>query len=75
VEKLAASVRGEALTARELEVLTLLVRGKANKEIASELYISETTVKGHLRDFFNKLNVLSRTEAITTALRRGVVQL
>ena len=75
VQKLAASVSGEALTARELEVLTLLARGKSYKEMASILFISETTVKGHLRNIFTKLNVLSRTEAITTALRRGLVQL
>ena len=75
VQKLAASVSGEALTGRELEVLTLLVRGKSNKEMGTLLFISETTVKGHLRNIFTKLNVLSRTEAITTALRRGLVQL
>ncbi len=75
VEKLAAGVRGETLTGREDEVLALLVRGRSNKEIAAKLFISETTVKGHLRSVFTKLNVLSRTEAITTALRRGLVQL
>jgi DNA-binding CsgD family transcriptional regulator len=47
----------------------------SNKEIATKLFISETTVKGHLRSIFTKLNVLSRTEAITTALRRGLIQL
>ena len=75
VEKLASGVRGEALTRREVEVLALLVRGRSNKEIAAKLFISETTVKGHLRSVFTKLNVLSRTEATTTALRRGFVQL
>jgi DNA-binding NarL/FixJ family response regulator len=75
VEKLAAGVRGDALTGRELEVLALLVRGRSNKEIAAKLFISEATVKGHLRSVFTKLNVLSRTEATTTALRRGLVQL
>jgi two-component system NarL family response regulator len=75
VEKLASGMRGESLTSRELEVLALLVRGRSNKEIAVKLFISETTVKGHLRSVFTKLNVLSRTEATTTALRRGLVQL
>ena len=65
----------ETLTGREVEVLTLLARGKSNKEIGSNLFISETTVKGHLRNIFTKLNVLSRTEAITVASRRGLVQL
>jgi len=75
VEKLTSGMRGEALTVRELEVLALLTRGRTNKEIASKLFISETTVKGHRRSVFTKLNVLSRTEATTTALRRGLVQL
>jgi DNA-binding NarL/FixJ family response regulator len=65
----------ESLTGRELDVLKLLARGKSNKEIGVNLYISETTVKSHLRSIFAKLNVLSRTEAITTASRRGLVQL
>ena len=75
VAKLAASMRSETLSARELEVLTLLARGRSNKEIGLELHISETTVKSHLRSLFAKLDVLSRTEAITVASRRGLVQL
>jgi two-component system NarL family response regulator len=75
VEKLAAGVSSESLTGRELDVLTLLARGKSNKEIGSNLYISETTVKAHLRSIFSKLNVLSRTEAIAAASRRGLVHL
>lgn len=75
VEKLAAGVSSETLTGRELDVLTLLARGKSNKEIGANLYISETTVKAHLRSIFTKLNVLSRTEAIAAASRRGLVQL
>ncbi len=75
VAKLAAGLSREPLTGRELEVLLLLARGKSNKEIGANLYISETTVKSHLRSIFTKLNVLSRTEAITAASRRGLVQL
>jgi DNA-binding NarL/FixJ family response regulator len=75
VEKLAAGVSSDTLTGRELDVLTLLARGKSNKEIGANLYISETTVKAHLRSVFAKLNVLSRTEAIAAASRRGLVQL
>jgi len=73
--KLAESMSSEPLTGRELDVLNLLADGKSNKEIGSHLYITETTVKSHLRSIFSKLNVLSRTEAITTASRRGLVQL
>jgi DNA-binding NarL/FixJ family response regulator len=73
--KLAESMSSESLTGRELDVLNLLADGKSNKEIGSQLFITETTVKSHLRSIFSKLNVLSRTEAITTASRRGLVQL
>jgi DNA-binding NarL/FixJ family response regulator len=55
--------------------IRVLARGKSNKEISASLYLSETTVKAHLRSIFAKLNVLSRTEAIATASRRGLVQL
>lgn len=75
VAKLAAAMSNESLTGRELDVLKLLARGKSNKEIGTNLYVSETTVKSHLRSIFTKLNVLSRTEAITEANRRGLVQL
>ena len=74
VAKLAAEVSGEALTNRELEVLILLARGGSNKDIALQLSISETTVKSHLRSVFNKLGVLSRTEAIAVGSRRGLIQ-
>jgi DNA-binding NarL/FixJ family response regulator len=73
--KLAESMNSEPLTGRELDVLTLLAKGRSNKEIGSHLFITETTVKSHLRSIFGKLNVLSRTEAITTASRRGLVRL
>ena len=75
VAKLAASVSSEELTGREMHVLALLAGGKGNREIGLSLHISETTVKSHLRSIFNKLNVLSRTEAIAVASRRGLVQL
>jgi len=73
--KLAERVSGVELTERELVVLRDLATGKSNKEIGRHLFISETTVKAHLKNIFAKLNVLSRTEAIATASRRGMVQL
>lgn len=75
LEKLAAGLNHTDLTGRELDVLALLAKGKSNKEIGVSLYIGETTVKSHLRNIFTKLNVLSRTEAISEASRRGLVSL
>lgn len=75
VEKLATGLSSEALTGRELDVLTLLAQGMSNKEIGARLFVTETTVKSHLRAIFTKLNVLSRTEAVTSANRRGLIRL
>jgi two-component system NarL family response regulator len=74
VEKLATSLNREALTAREVEVLRFLADGKSNKEISSALSISEATVKSHLGNIFRKFDVLSRTEAIATARKRGLIK-
>ena len=73
--KLAEGVTRVQLTPRELATLKLLADGKANKEIASELDISERTVKTHLGHLFEKLGVTSRTEAIKVATRRGLVRM
>jgi DNA-binding NarL/FixJ family response regulator len=75
MQKLVTGIRSEPLTDREVEVLQLLANGRSNKEIGAKLFISEFTVKGHLRNIFTKLKVLSRTEAITAATRRGLIQL
>ncbi|HEU4848097.1 MAG TPA: response regulator transcription factor [Rubrobacteraceae bacterium] len=63
----------EALSDRETEVLRLLARGKANKRIASELYIEEHTVKAHVSSILMKLGVQSRTQAALHAVRTGLV--
>lgn len=73
--KLAEGVTRIQLTPRELAALRLMADGKANKEIASELGISERTVKTHLGHLFDKLGVTSRTEAVKVASRRGLVRL
>ena len=73
--KLAERVSGVELTQREVTVLRALASGQSNKAIARALFISETTVKAHVKSIFTKLNVLSRTEAIAVAVRRGMVQL
>ena len=63
----------EALSDRETEVLRLLARGKANKQIASSLYVSEKTVKAHVSSILMKLGVQSRTQAALHAVRTGLV--
>lgn len=73
--KLAEGVTRVQLTPREMATLRLLADGKANKEIANALDISERTVKSHLAHLFEKLAVTSRTEAIKIATRRGLVRL
>ena len=65
----------ETLSEREVEVLRLMARGSANKEIAGELYISESTVKTHIANIFQKLDVNDRTEAVTKALQKGIIRL
>jgi len=73
--KLAERVTRIQLTPRELSTLRLMADGKANKEIAADLAISERTVKTHLGHLFEKLGVTSRTEAVKVATRRGLVRL
>jgi DNA-binding NarL/FixJ family response regulator len=63
------------LTNREIEVLREIARGRANKEIASSLAISENTVKDHLKNILGKLQVAARTEAVTVAVQRGIIEL
>jgi two-component system, NarL family, response regulator LiaR len=63
----------KALTKREAEVLKLVARGKANKQVARELFIDEKTVKSHVHSILSKLNVKSRTQAALYAVRVGLV--
>ncbi len=64
----------EPLTPRELEVLTLLARGQKNAQIAGRLFISERTVKFHVSSLLHKLGAENRTEAVTVAAQRGLIQ-
>src|SRR5258708_26965007 len=74
-QKLAEKRADEPISPRELEVLSLMAAGKRNKEIAGELSIAEDTVKMHVRNILSKLQVNDRTEAVTVALRRGIIRL
>jgi len=73
--RLAERMTHPDLTAREVEVLQLIVKGRSNKEIAADLSIAEVTVKLHVGHILTKLRVSDRTQATTTALQRGIIHL
>jgi DNA-binding NarL/FixJ family response regulator len=73
--ELAAHATDDALSSREVDVLRLIARGNANKAIASELCITEETVKGHVKNILSKLAASDRTHAVTIALKRGIIDL
>jgi two-component system NarL family response regulator len=72
--KLADSLAQPDLSERELQVLEQLAVGKSNKEVGQQLYISEYTVKNHVKTILKKLNALGRTEAIAIAHERGLIK-
>jgi DNA-binding NarL/FixJ family response regulator len=72
---LSSRIPNSDLSAREREVLDLIVQGMSNKEIATDLGISESTVKCHVSVILMRLNVTDRTQAVVTALQRGLVHL
>ncbi|HEX4165376.1 MAG TPA: response regulator transcription factor [Bryobacteraceae bacterium] len=74
-QRLVAHIREDAISEREAQVLRLVAIGKRNKEIAGELSIAEDTVKMHVRNILSKLNASDRTEAVTVALRRGIIHI
>lgn len=73
--RLAERMSGPGLTPREMEVLRLMATGMSNREIGAELSITEGTVKWNVNHVLSKLGVKDRTEAVTAALRRGIIQL
>jgi two-component system NarL family response regulator len=74
-QRLADRMLQPDLTARELEVLRLIAKGKRNKEIAAQLGITEETTQGHVNNVLSKLGLHDRTEAVAVAVRRGIVHL
>ncbi len=75
VAHLAEHLCDEALSRREIEVLQKISEGNRNSDIAALLFISEETVKGHIKHIMEKLGASDRTEAVAIAVRRGIIQL
>jgi DNA-binding NarL/FixJ family response regulator len=73
--EIAEHATDDNLTAREIEVLRLIARGNANKEVAALLSIAEETVKGSVKNILSKLNAKDRTHAVTIGLKRGIIDL
>ena len=74
-DRLSGLQLGPTITLREREILDLISKGRANKEIGSELGIAEDTVKRHISNIFQKLNVSDRAQATAEAIRRGIVKI
>lgn len=74
-DEIALHVADEPLSDREVAILRFVAIGQANKQIASQLGLSEETIKGHLKNIFSKLDVADRTHAVTVAARRGIIEL
>jgi DNA-binding NarL/FixJ family response regulator len=72
-EKLTRYIASEKLSERELQVLGLISQGKSNKEIASLLFVSEDTVKMHVKNILRKLHANDRTQAVVIAIQRGLL--
>jgi two-component system NarL family response regulator len=75
VARLAGRFGVAELTRRELDVLNRMAAGRANREIAADLFVSESTVKTHINHIMAKLGCADRTQAVTQALRRGLIRL
>ena len=75
MQKIAGRIGGYDLTARETEILNLIVEGKTNQQIADNLFIAESTVKFHINNIFGKLGVADRTQAVVIALKSGLARL
>ena len=73
--EIAEHATDDALTPREIDVLRLIAAGNANKEIATQLGLTEETVKSHVKNILGKLDANDRTHAVTIALKRGVIEL
>jgi DNA-binding NarL/FixJ family response regulator len=73
-QRLFQAIGRKELSPRELEVLALVAKGNTNKEVAQQLFISELTARNHVTSFLLKLSANDRTEAVTTAIERGLIR-
>ena len=73
--QLAEHISDEPLTSREIEVLSQIAEGNRNREIGEKLFITEETVKVHIKNIMGKLGASDRTQAVAIAIRRGIIQL
>jgi DNA-binding NarL/FixJ family response regulator len=73
--EIAAHSTDQALTPREVDVLRLVAKGQANKEIAAQLSLTEETVKTHIRNILGKLEANDRTHAVAIGIKRGIIEL
>ena len=73
--RIANRLHRPVLTARELDVLQMVAKGKSNREIGDQLGIVEGTVKAHITNIFAKLHAVDRTQAVTNAMKQGVLQI
>jgi len=74
-EELAAHVADDVLSSREIEVLKRIAAGNTNRRIAEQLYISEDTVKAHVKNIMDKLSANDRTHAVMIAIKRGIIDI
>ncbi|MGQ0549316.1 MAG: response regulator [Armatimonadota bacterium] len=70
----AAPIHSDGLTAREVEILVGIANGASSRELAAKLFVSESTVKSHLRTIYRKINVRDRSQAVAYAMRKGFVR-
>jgi two-component system, NarL family, response regulator len=75
VTEIAEHATDDVLTPREIDVLRLIAKGNANKEVAGKLSLTEETVKGHVKNILAKLDANDRTHAVTIGLKRGIFEL
>jgi DNA-binding NarL/FixJ family response regulator len=73
--QLAEHISDEPLTSREIEVLSQIAEGNRNREIGEKLFITEETVKVHIKNIMGKLGASDRTQAVAIAIRRGIIHL